>query len=537
MKKIAFIFSIFLYGIVLGQVPQKLSYQAVIRDASNNIVSNQPVGIRISIIQGSPTGTPVYIETHNPMTNTDGLVSIEIAGGVVVSGTFSVIDWSKTPYFLFTEVDPTGGVSYSIFSTTELMSVPFALFAEKSRNPGPAGPQGVQGPAGVNGANGVGINNAQVINDSLKLTLTNGNAINAGYVKGTKGDTGIQGPVGVNGTNGISITNTQVINDSLKVTLSDGTTITAGYVKGAKGDTGVQGLQGIQGQTGSQGSQGVQGPAGTNGISITNTQVINDSLKVTLSDGTTITAGYVKGAKGDTGVQGIQGVQGPAGTNGISVTNTQVVNDTLKVTLSNGNIINSGSLNFNNGGFMIYNQPGIYNFTVPLGVTRIIVEAWGAGGGGALGYQPSGTGVKYMGGGGGSGSYGKNFLQVVSGQTYFVTVGSGGIGGSNLNCGGQYECGGNGGSSSFGNLLIANGGGGSCGPGGGGGGTCNSLIYQNGNNGGNGTTHMANGTIGTGGLNVGPNTNFGRGGNGSFCALPWQYSAQSGQNGLVVLYW
>jgi microcystin-dependent protein len=215
MKKIAFIFSIFVYGIILGQVPQKLSYQAVIRDASNNIVSNQSVGIRISILQGTPTGTLVYMETHNPMTNKDGLVSIEISGGTVVSGSFSAIDWSKTPYFLFTEVDPTGGVSYSIFSTTELMSVPYALFAEKSRNPGPAGPQGVQGPAGVNGA---GVNNAQVINDSLKVTLTNGNIINAGYVKGAKGDTGI------------SITNVQIINDSLKVTLSSGNILNAGKI-------------------------------------------------------------------------------------------------------------------------------------------------------------------------------------------------------------------------------------------------------------------------------------------------------------------
>jgi hypothetical protein len=261
MKKIAFIFSIFVYGIVLGQVPQKLSYQAVIRDASNNIVSNQPVGIRISIIQGSPTGTPVYIETHNPMTNTDGLVSIEIAGGVVISGAFSGIDWSKAPYFLFTEVDPTGGMSYSIFSTTELMSVPYALYAEKSRNPGPAGPQGVQGPAGANGANGVGINNAQIINDSLKLTLTNGNTLNVGYVKGPKGDTGIQGPAGVNG---ISMSNAQVINDSLKLTLTNGNIINAGYVKGTKGDT---------------------------GISITNVQIINDSLKVALTNGSIINAG------------------------------------------------------------------------------------------------------------------------------------------------------------------------------------------------------------------------------------------------------
>jgi hypothetical protein len=322
MKKIAFIFSIFVYGIVLGQVPQKLSYQAVIRDASNNIVSNQPVGIRISIIQGSPTGTPVYIETHNPMTNTDGLVSIEIAGGVVVSGAFSAIDWSKTPYFLFTEVDPTGGTSYSIFSTTELMSVPYALFAERTRSPGPAGPQGVQGLAGTNGQNGVGVNNAQVVNDSLKITLTNGSIINSGYVKGAKGDTGIHGP---KGDAGISITNTQVINDSLKVTLSNGSILNAGHVKGPKGDT---------------------------GISVMNIQVINDSLRTTLSNGNIINAGKMNSNNFNT--------------HGVFLDTTKSI---LKIwvvpqNVNQINIVLVGSRGGNGGSLDWYNTNGVYQSTV-----------------------------------------------------------------------------------------------------------------------------------------------------------------------------
>jgi hypothetical protein len=121
-----------------------------------------------------------------------------------------------------------------------------------------------------------------------------------------------------------------VLNDSLKITLSNGAVINAGYVKG---NTGAQGPQGIQGLTGATGATGAQGPAGTNGISVSNTQVLNDSLKITLSNGAVINAGYVKGNTG---------AQGPAGTNGISVTNTQVLNDSLKITLSNGTIINAG---------------------------------------------------------------------------------------------------------------------------------------------------------------------------------------------------
>jgi hypothetical protein len=111
-----------------------LSYQAVIRNTSNALIVNQPVGMKISILQGSVNGTAAYIETQNPTTNTNGLVSIEIGGGTIVSGVFANIDWSNGPYFIKTETDPNGGTSYSITGTSQLLSVPFALYSTKSED-------------------------------------------------------------------------------------------------------------------------------------------------------------------------------------------------------------------------------------------------------------------------------------------------------------------------------------------------------------------------------------------------------------------
>ena len=110
-----------------AQAPEKMSYQAVVRDSGNAIVSNQAVGMQLSILQGT---TAVYVETQTPMTNANGLVSIEIGMGSVVSGDFSAIDWSAGPYFIKTETDPTGGTTYTITGTSELLSVPYALQAK-----------------------------------------------------------------------------------------------------------------------------------------------------------------------------------------------------------------------------------------------------------------------------------------------------------------------------------------------------------------------------------------------------------------------
>jgi len=119
---------------VFAQSPEKMSYQAIIRDVSNNLKTNQTIGMQISILRGSITGSAVYVETQTPTTNINGLITIEIGNGTVVSGSFSSINWASGPYFIKTETDPNGGTSYTIKATSQLLSVPYALYAKTAGN-------------------------------------------------------------------------------------------------------------------------------------------------------------------------------------------------------------------------------------------------------------------------------------------------------------------------------------------------------------------------------------------------------------------
>lgn len=114
---------------ICAQTPNSMSYQAVVRDASDNLVVNSTVGMRISILIGSATGPSVYVETQSPNTNDNGLLSIAVGQGTPVSGNFGDIDWGNGAYFIKTEIDPAGGSSYTISGTSQLLSVPYALHA------------------------------------------------------------------------------------------------------------------------------------------------------------------------------------------------------------------------------------------------------------------------------------------------------------------------------------------------------------------------------------------------------------------------
>ncbi|MGK0364745.1 MAG: hypothetical protein ACI85O_001803 [Saprospiraceae bacterium] len=124
-----------------AQSPEKMSYQAILRDAADVLIVNQGIGIQVSVLQSSASGTAVYVETHSATTNANGLVSLEIGIGTPTTGTFSGIDWSAGPYFLKRETDPTasGGTNYTITGTTELLSVPFAMHAKTADNGIPSG--------------------------------------------------------------------------------------------------------------------------------------------------------------------------------------------------------------------------------------------------------------------------------------------------------------------------------------------------------------------------------------------------------------
>ncbi|HEU4717156.1 MAG TPA: collagen-like protein [Bacteroidia bacterium] len=137
-----------------AQAPQSVTYQGIARDLLGTPLTNQALGLELTIHQGTPTGTITYQETFSTVTNQFGLYTVQMGGGTPVTGTFSAINWANGPYFLETGMDITGGNNYVSAGTSQLLSVPYALYAETSGN-GPAGPTGATGPTGSTGAAGV----------------------------------------------------------------------------------------------------------------------------------------------------------------------------------------------------------------------------------------------------------------------------------------------------------------------------------------------------------------------------------------------
>jgi hypothetical protein len=134
MKKTTLIALLFCsFTLLFAQVPQKMSYQSVIRKTDGSLVVNTSVGIKISILQGSASGTAVYVETQTTTTNINGLATLAIGGGTPITGTFTGINWASGTYFIKTETDPTGGTNYTISGTSQLLSVPYALYSGSSQ--------------------------------------------------------------------------------------------------------------------------------------------------------------------------------------------------------------------------------------------------------------------------------------------------------------------------------------------------------------------------------------------------------------------
>jgi len=135
MKKIYTLFiALIITGCLMAQTPQSFKYQAVARDASGNVVADQAVGMQISILQSSTSGTAVYVETFTPTTNEFGLINLNIGAGTVVSGDLTTIDWSADTYFMKIEMDMIGGTTYEEYGTSQLLSVPYALHAKTASN-------------------------------------------------------------------------------------------------------------------------------------------------------------------------------------------------------------------------------------------------------------------------------------------------------------------------------------------------------------------------------------------------------------------
>ena len=229
------LFAILMFTSVLmrAQSPQQLNYQAVVRNAQGQPVTTGTVSMRFTIHTDSATGASVFQEVHHPSPNQFGLVNLGVGS---LSGNLATVNWGSGPKFLQVELDAAGGTNYSDMGTTQLLSVPYALYAANSA-PGPVGPTGVAGAPGITGANG-----ANGATGSQGVTGPTG-----------AGATGPSGPTGNNGTTG--------------PTGANGITGPSGQtgLNGASGPTGATGPSGIDGATGASGTPGTNGTNGTNG--------------------------------------------------------------------------------------------------------------------------------------------------------------------------------------------------------------------------------------------------------------------------------
>lgn len=225
-----------------AQAPAKFNYQGIARTSAGQPLASQAVSMRISIMDGTPTGTVVYKETQSAVTNAFGLYNVSIGSGTPETGTMETVDWASGEKYIKVELDPTGGTTYADLGTSQLLSVPYAMYAT-SGTPGPVGPAGPQGPAGVAGPVGP---------------------------IGPAGATGPAGPAGPQGPTGLT------------------------------GLTGATGPAGAVGATGPAGPVGPQGPAGSANVSGTtntlmkftaattggNSQLTDDGTSVGVATGT-----------------------------------------------------------------------------------------------------------------------------------------------------------------------------------------------------------------------------------------------------------
>ena len=117
---------------LIAQAPNYFNYQAVIKNNSGELITDQNVKFRITIIEGSTTGSEIYSETHDVTSNNSGVCNLKIGNGADQSSDFSLIDWSGNNYYLKVELDQTGGTSFIDLGTVQLLSVPYSLHANSA---------------------------------------------------------------------------------------------------------------------------------------------------------------------------------------------------------------------------------------------------------------------------------------------------------------------------------------------------------------------------------------------------------------------
>lgn len=466
MKKVViWLIALFISTSIFAQAPQKMSYQAVIRNANSNLLLNTAVGMRISILQGSINGTAVYVETQNPSTNSNGLVTIEIGGGTATTGTFATINWANGPYFIKTETDPSNGANYSIIGTSQLLSVPYALYAANAINYSSGSGISISGgtisntspnqSVAISGAgittvsgtypnytvytsnhvagSGISVNGSTITNTAPNQTFAL-SATGISSVTGSYPNFTVNTPNHIAG-NGISVTGNTITNTAPNQSVS---------------------LIGIGSVTvsGSYPSYSVSAPvyALGNGLTSNGYTLINSAPNqtVTLAGAgiSTVTGTYPNYTVNTNPYQAGSGIS----ISGSTITNTSP-NQTVNIFATGGTSVTGTYPNYTVSsaprGKQLFTSSGTY--TVPFGITTVWVNMSGGGGGG------NGSGCSNAAPGGGACALMASSLAVIPGQTIAVTVGLGGatVGTASL-------AGNTGGTSSFGTLVTAGGPGGGC---------------------------------------------------------------------------
>jgi Collagen triple helix repeat (20 copies) len=300
------------------------NYQAVARNSNGTVLSNQSLTIRFSVLGGSAAGPVQYQETQSATTNSLGLFTLQIGKGTPLTGTYSAVPWANANQYLKVEVSVNGS-NFSELGTSQLMSVPYALYAANG-NPGPAGPAGAKGdagpigPAGPVGATGaigpVGPAGTKGDPGAIGPAGPIGPAGAVGPVgpAGAKGDPGAVGPVGPIGPNGAV--------GPVGPAGAKGDPGAVGPVgpigpNGAVGPAGPAGIQGIKGDPGAVGPAGATGPVGPAGpAGIQGIKGDPGAMGPAGATGPVGPAG-IQGIKGDPGAVGPAGATGPVGPAGI----------------------------------------------------------------------------------------------------------------------------------------------------------------------------------------------------------------------------
>ena len=199
---------------LIAQAPNAFSYQGIAMDKAGNALSNQEIGVQISIIPYHPDSTASYTETHQIMTAEDGHFTVFVGRGQIIKGNLTIVDWGVASHYMEVSMDINGGANYQYVGATQLLSVPYAFHATLSGNmrgaPGPAGPPGPQGAQGVAGPSPIdccfGIN------------------VGPKGIQGPQGPAGAAGPQGLTGLSNLKKTNLLPENPvSGQIYLDDGT--------------------------------------------------------------------------------------------------------------------------------------------------------------------------------------------------------------------------------------------------------------------------------------------------------------------------